>query len=162
MSHFCRICPTFFAFCFGVSGDKRLKPKYLHDIFRCRGADGRDSGSFEGGLRSRNRPVPGEAARIWWKLCGRTQTAWPKPGSRPRGNESAGRLPTLGGRRPAGHFGAIEPPSRWRWEWRLEPTRRMGGPANSQPQPVVGQEFHNVFATVFRHTHDEAGRNLPR
>ena len=57
---------------------------------------------------------------------------------------------------------AIEPPSRWRWEWRLEPSRLLGGPANSQPQPVIGPEFHDFFATVFRHTHDEAGGNLPR
>ena len=59
-------------------------------------------------------------------------------------------------------FGTIEPPSRWRWESRFEPSRLLGGSANSQPQPAIGQKFHCFFATVIRHTHDEAGGNLPR
>jgi hypothetical protein len=45
VSHFCRICPTFFAFCFWVIGNKLLKINSLDDIFERRAADGRDIGS---------------------------------------------------------------------------------------------------------------------
>ena len=119
MSHFCRICPTFFAFCFGVSGHKRLTTNSLHDIFERRAADGRDIGSAAGGWRRVWGQTPGFGGGWagWPGLIGRSRVAGPVGGAgfpegerrggtgaarrAPSRNESAGRLSTLGGRRPA-------------------------------------------------------------